>query len=184
MNHLFRTAVSCAIIIGLTVGCATNEFTFRVVDEATGKPLKRVSVYQRNLRTRTPTDQQNVIWFYDTWHPFPTRDDGVFRCSLDDAHWHVLLFRDETCDGPKGSDHVEQFVTIPPDQSFVQIGDWPKEGKKVVPEGIVTVRMQTYSTYWAWLRSPLSPENQKFREALRSPQTMPTSTPATASRGR
>jgi hypothetical protein len=159
------------LLITCTLGCASREVTFRVIDAETGKPLKGVYVGQRNVRTTTPADVDHVVWAFDTWHPFPTNDDGLFRCSFDDAQWHVLEFRDESCDGPKETDHNSQFATISPEQKFVLVGDWPKEGMKFRIDQVVTVKLQTYRTFWAWLRSPLNPGNQPASR----PSTQPAS---------
>jgi hypothetical protein len=72
----------------------------------------------------------------------------------------VFELRDESCDGPKEADHNSQFATIAPEQKFVLVGDWPKEGKKFRADEVVTVKLQTYRVFWAWLRSPLNPHNR------------------------
>jgi hypothetical protein len=160
------SAIAGFVVLASMVGCATKEFTFRAVDAETGAPLKGVHVYQRNVRTKTPDDKEHVLWAFDTWHFLPTDEDGVFRCSLDNAHWHVLLFRDQkSCDGPTESDHVEQYVTISPKQLSAQVGDWPNEGAIYPTSSTITVKLQTYGKYWAWLRSPDNPGNKPKAQA-------------------
>lgn len=162
--------IACLLFTAVMVGCATKEFTFRAVDAETGAPLKGVYVYQRNVRTQTPTDKEHVLWAFDTLHLFPTGEDGVFRCSLDNAHWHVLVFRDrKPWDDPTETDHVEQYVTISPEQSSVQVGDWPHEGAIYPASSTITVKLQTYGKHWAWLRSPDNPGNKPKPQASSQP---------------
>jgi hypothetical protein len=163
MKHDCLSA-ACLVLIFFGGGCAGRQFTFRVVDAETGKPLKGISVAQRNLHTATPTDQEHVIWFYDTWHPVPTKEDGLFTCWLEKDNWHVLEFSDEGCDGPKATDHRIQYATISPVQTYVLVGDWPKEGDKFAPESVITVKLETYAQFWAWLNSPSNPGNRPSTE--------------------
>jgi hypothetical protein len=147
--------VAITLLALFVTGCTTRQFTFRAVDAQTAQPLKGIYVYQRNVHTQTPTDRDHVLWAFDTLNPIPTDSNGIFHCYLDDAHWHVLLFQDrKPWNDASKNDHVEQYVTIPPNQTTLQIGNWPKEGPTSPATGTITIKLQTYSDYWAKLKSP------------------------------
>jgi hypothetical protein len=127
----------------LLVGCTARTYTFQVVDADTHKPMKGVKIGHRDLRTM-PNDSEKVIFFVEVWHPFPTGDDGIFKCTLDTGWWHVLHFCPPDCAAESDTGHLDAFATVSPAPIVVRIGDWPKEGEVHAADGVILVELETF----------------------------------------